>query len=119
MNRRLGRWVPSLAIAVTGIVITLAAFYFAGHADEARIRGGFDLRAEWRARNFERRLQLAMDSLQAMAIYISVQDKVSVANFREFARLGHDSDDISSGAVWAPLVQGPERSEERRVGKEC
>lgn len=68
-----------------------------------------ELRAESRARDFERKLVIANEPLEALAIFIATQNEVKPEEFHRFARLGHGPDDPNSALVWAPLVTSSQR----------
>jgi CHASE1-domain containing sensor protein len=100
---------PSLVAAVLGIALSLAAFVITRRVDDARVRGDLELRAEWRAGGIERKIVLAVDSLEALAVFAATQPILAEADFHRFAHLGHDSDDANSALVWAPSVTAAER----------
>jgi hypothetical protein len=60
---RLGRWVPLIIIALIGAIGATAAFHIAVETDDVRIRSVLELRAEWRARDFERKLDTLADAV--------------------------------------------------------
>jgi len=100
---------PALLIVLVGIAVSSAAFILARRSDDAGIRAGFELRAEWRARDFERKLAVSVDSLQSLALVISLRSELSADEFQQAARLGHDQDDVNNALVWAPLVRAADR----------
>ena len=102
-------WLPPLVIAAIGIALSLAVFSGMRSADEAHLRSDLALRVEWRARDFERKIELATNSLEALALFMAAQKNVDAASFHSFARLLHDANDSHTELDWAPWVNGAER----------
>ena len=109
MNQRLVRWLPALGVLAVGVAVSFFASELARRVDDARVQSALALRTEWRARDIERRFEREIDSLQSLANYLSVQDRVSAAQFDEFAGLAHDGDDLASSVVWAPWIERAQR----------
>src|SRR5579863_4832096 len=55
---RIARWLPFAVVALVGALGAAATYYVAAETDDARIRGAMELRAEWRALDFERKLRI-------------------------------------------------------------
>src|SRR5690348_10228441 len=85
--RVLRRWAPALAVALGGLALSLFAYVIARNADEARLRSAFELRVEWRARDIERRLDAAAQSVQALAVFAAVDPAMNARQFKAFAAL--------------------------------
>jgi PAS domain S-box-containing protein len=100
---------PIMGILVLGILASGAAFVMARQSDDQRVQSELEARALLRANAFERRLVLTMGSLEALANFIASEKDVDAASFHRFAHLDHDSDDVNSALIWAPLVRGPDR----------
>ncbi|HEX3430953.1 MAG TPA: CHASE domain-containing protein [Rhizomicrobium sp.] len=103
------RWWPALAVAAVGIVASLAAFTVARSADDGRIKGILDLRVEWRARDFERKILLSAESVRALAVHAAADDNFDSVAFHRVARLGHDPAEAITALDWAPYVAGKDR----------
>src|SRR5260370_24412890 len=88
-SRGAGRWLPFLVVALIGAFAAVFAFRIAADADDTRARGAMELRAEWRARDFERKLGILADPVQAMAILLTAVAKVSPDLFHRFAAGAH------------------------------
>src|SRR5713226_1522595 len=84
-GRDVGRWVPFVIVALIGAIAAVVAFRIAADADDARVRGAMELRVEWRARDFERKLGILADPVNAMAILLTSAGTVSPDLFHRFA----------------------------------
>jgi PAS domain S-box-containing protein len=106
----IARWAQVAALAIVGVILSVVMFRIAKSADSARIEGALEFRAEWRARDIERKLLVAGKSAEALAIYLSAGGEISAARFHHFARLAHDHADLDSVLYWAPWVAGADRA---------
>src|SRR5437660_4052531 len=106
--RGLGHWVPFVIVGVIGAIAAVVAFRIAADADDARVRGAMELRAEWRARDFERKLGILAEPVEAMAILLASVGNVSPDLFHRFAAGSHSQADPLRRLAWAPRV-GSER----------
>jgi len=99
-----------LVLAAIGIGLSLAAFSYARKIDVERVRAQLELRAEWRARDMERKIALGTDDIQAAASFLSVSQP-NRESFRDFVASIHDDDAESYTAIaWAPLIRRDERT---------
>src|ERR1041384_3837747 len=80
----IGRWLPFIVVALLGIIGAYIAFRVATDADDVRLRGAMELRAEWRARDFERKLRILANPVEAMAILLASQQSVEADEFHRF-----------------------------------
>ncbi len=103
-SRGAGRWLPFLVVALIGAFAAVFAFRIAADADDTRARGAMELRAEWRARDFERKLGILADPVEAMAILLTSVAKVSPDLFHRFAAGSHTQTDPLRRLAWAPRV---------------
>jgi PAS domain S-box-containing protein len=109
-SRRLTRRLQVIALAVAGIIASFVAYELAKQSDYDRIKGVLELRAEWRARDIERRLAMAAKSAEALAIYLAADRSVTAERFHEFAQMAHDQTGFDSALYWAPWVDHSDRS---------
>jgi len=103
------RWVGLVALAAAGVALSVAVFLVARASDDQRVRGALELRAEWRAQDFHRKLIHATDSLEALAVFIETQDRLDGVAFHDFAQLILGHEDSVSSLVWAPLIKSADR----------
>jgi PAS domain S-box-containing protein len=109
MDRGVGRWLPAVAVLLVGIVLSFVASELIGRIDDARVRSVLDQRADWRARDLERRFQLAIDSIEALSVFLAVEKHVDADQFHQFVHLAHGSAELASSVVWLPWVPGNQR----------
>jgi len=103
-GRDVGRWAPFLIVALIGAIAALVAFRWAADAEATRVRGAMELRAEWRARDFERKLGILADPVGAMAILLASVGTVSPDLFHRFAAGSHPQSHPLRRLAWAPRV---------------
>jgi len=101
-GRDVGRWAPFLIVALIGAIAALVAFRWAADAEATRVRGAMELRAEWRARDFERKLGILADPVGAMAILLTSVGTVSPDLFHRFAAGSHPQSHPLRRLAWAP-----------------
>src|SRR5579862_3362763 len=104
------RWAAVVAIIVSGAALSGFAYLFARQAENARVAGTLEFRAEWRARDFEHKLRLAADPAEILAPLIAAQDNFDPAVFRRFVQLSRDPEDVADALIWAPLVRDSDRA---------
>ncbi len=103
-------WWVLLAVAAAGIAISTGVLFLARNLEEARVRSVLNLRAEWRASDFDHKLALAVNDLGALAALMTAQAPVDAATFGRFAELVHGPTDSYSSLLWAPLVTADDRA---------
>ena len=104
------RWrqaVPPLILAI-GTGLSLFVFYEATITDDARVRSVLELRAEWRASDFDSKISDAAVPVEALAISIAAHPNSSAAEFHHLA-LQARGDDPIAGLAWWPRVTRAER----------
>jgi PAS domain S-box-containing protein len=97
-------------VAIVGALMSVAVFGLAQKLDMARVRGTLELRAEWRARDFEHKLDIASESVEALADYVAVQTTLDRDALRRFSHLAHADQGSGQALIWAPLVTGADRA---------
>jgi diguanylate cyclase (GGDEF)-like protein len=101
---------PVVIVASLGALASAAAWYAASQSDEARVRGVLELRAEWRARDLERKLQNSLASVEALAALARTQETVDGRLLRLFALQIRRPYDGTRRLGWAPRAVGELRS---------
>jgi PAS domain S-box-containing protein len=109
MTRKLLRWLPALAIILVGTGLSLFASDLARRADAARVRSLVQTNGDWQARSIERHFERAIDSLHAVASYLAVNDRVTAAEFHQFATLARNGSGPASAIDWLPWIPGDQR----------
>jgi PAS domain S-box-containing protein len=108
-KRRRTRAAQVALLGLVGLVLSVMAFRIARLSDFDRVNGILELRAEWRARDMERKLAVAGKSAEALAIYLAAEGDMTAARFHRFARLTHDRSGFDSALYWSPWVDGAAR----------
>src|SRR6202034_1812654 len=98
---RLGTVAAFLAV---GTALSFLAFKFSRDLDNQRVSSMLDLRVEWRAQDFERKIAIAANDIESMAHHLATQGDVDATNFTRFAELAHSNADPVRALIWAPLV---------------
>ena len=109
MPRHPGRWWLSAGVVAVGVALSLLGFRTAERADRDRAAAELELRTEWRASDFQRRLLVAAETAEGVAIYMAAEGDVSAARFHAYAKLAHADDDLNSALYWSPVVRDSER----------
>jgi PAS domain S-box-containing protein len=110
-RRRRRTWLGQVvALGMIGVVLSMATFHITRLIDLDRINGVLELRAEWRARDMERKLGVTGKSAEALAIYLAAEGEMTAARFHNFARLAHDRTSLDTALYWSPWVAGPDRA---------
>ena len=104
--QRIARWLPFAIVALIGVAGAIAAQRMAVATDDVRIRGVMELRAEWRARDFERKLDLLASDVNAMAVLLASEKTIDPTLFERFAARSHQAGAPLQRLVWAPRVAG-------------
>jgi signal transduction histidine kinase len=105
--RGVARWLPFVIAALVGAIGAVIAFRIAADADETRVRGAMELRAEWRARDVERKLHILANPVAAMAVLLASMETVDPDLFHRFAEQSHTLADPLRRLAWAPLMVRP------------
>jgi PAS domain S-box-containing protein len=103
------RWGQIAALAIAGVCLSFATYQLASRTDADRVRASLELRAEWRARDIERKLAFIDKGAAALAIYLAAEGNVSAKQFHAFARLAHTQGDFDGALDWYPWVQAADR----------
>jgi PAS domain S-box-containing protein len=96
-------------VGAIGIAASFAVFTIARSADDARVKSILELRVEWRARDFERKILLAAESVKALAVHVAAEKNFDSVAFHRVAELGHDPGESITALDWAPYVAGNDR----------
>src|SRR5688572_18576338 len=100
----IGHWLPLIIVALIGAIGASAVFYIAAETEDARIRSVLEFRAEWRARDFERKLDTLADSVHATSVMFASTENVDPELFRRFAARSYEPGDPLRRLVWASRV---------------
>jgi PAS domain S-box-containing protein len=109
-RRRMRDAVPLLAIILVGALLSWWSYRHAASSDETQVQGVLELRAEWRARDLERKIQIAAGPVQNVAIYMTTQDGADAEHFHRLVDRNHAADDPIRALVWAPRITAAERA---------
>src|ERR1700761_842638 len=81
----LARWGSIAVLFAVGAALSFIAFSIARHNDDQRVANVLELRVEWRAQDFQRKIAIAANDIEAMAIYLATQGDITAENFNRFA----------------------------------
>jgi PAS domain S-box-containing protein len=109
LRRHLMRWSPIVIILVVGFAVSYGAYLVARTADDHAVLGALELRTEWRTHDIQQKVVIALDSLEALAVFAALQNPMPPDAFHGFAHLSHDEADANSALVWAPVVRAADR----------
>src|SRR5687767_9948635 len=98
--RRARHWAPFVIVSLIGASGAFAAFHIASEAEDAHTRGVIELRAEWRARDFERKLGMFANSVEAMASLVASGETVNPEVFHRFAAHSYQAGDPLRRLIW-------------------
>ena len=107
--RDVKRWLPLAILAVVGVAASLAAYEFARSADARRVEQALAVRADWRAFDFERKIEGTVAPIRAIAAYVGANDTLQARDFERVAAAALDFDRLARYAVWAPRVRHDRR----------
>jgi PAS domain S-box-containing protein len=109
--RAVSRWMPLLGVALIGVIVSCGTFVLVRNADKARVESVLDLQADWRARDFERKIRNAVEPIQALVVYVASEDEIDQGKFQRFARQVHAAEDPTRSLFWALRVTKDKRAE--------
>jgi PAS domain S-box-containing protein len=109
LPRRIGRGWVTMGVAAVGILLSALGFAVAQRADRDRAIAVLNQRGEYRAHEFQRKLLLAAETVEGLAIYRGAEGEVSAARFHAYAKLAHVPDDLNAALYWSPLVRDFDR----------
>jgi PAS domain S-box-containing protein len=101
-------------IVVAGIAASGLAFHLARTADEARVHADLDLRAEWRAKDVEHKIDVAAFPVQAAATFVASQNEIrgeEVEEFRQFVVQARADQTPIRSIAWVPQVPRGQRAQ--------
>jgi PAS domain-containing protein len=104
------RFAPVIFVAALGGLGSGAAWHASSSAEDARIRAVLEVRAEWRARHVERRLDDVIAPVEALAAFVRTHNHVDPKHLESFAREVRRPGDATRRLGWAiHLRQGPDQ----------
>ena len=107
-------WWPVAAIVVSGIAASALAFHLARTVDEARVHAVLDLRAEWRAKDIEHKIDVATFPVQAAATFVASQNEIrgeEAEEFRKFVTQARGGQTPIRSIAWVPEVPRAKRAQ--------
>jgi PAS domain S-box-containing protein len=99
-----------IAIVFIGVGLSCLAFVLAQQADDRRVRGYLELRAQWRSQDFQAKLLAAAAPLEAIATFVNANGNFSPEQFLRLAAGTRDNGDVSRIFAWAPLISAANRA---------
>jgi PAS domain S-box-containing protein len=99
-----------IAITVIGLALSGLAFWLARQADDRRVQSYLELRAQWRAQDFQAKLLAAAAPLEAIATYVNTNDNFTPEQFLRLAAGTRDNGDTTRVFAWAPLITAANRA---------
>jgi CHASE1-domain containing sensor protein len=105
--------------AVVGLALALGLVAHLRSGEWEEIEARFHRRVDSHFFAIRSKLEFNLHCLQSLAAFFSHAEKVTGQEFEAFTRQIRHYDQALKILSWAPLVPAEQRSEERRVGKEC
>ncbi len=106
-------WGALAAVVALGLAATAVVYRIVESADAARVSAALDLRAEWRAKDTEHKIDVAAVPVRAVATYIASQAQIGsreAAEFRRFVLQAPGDTAPIRSIAWVPRVAGNERA---------
>lgn len=91
-------------LIVFGLMISMAAFLVARHFDTDRVRQILELRADWRASDFDDKLNSATLTVGNLAAFLSATTPIAAGDFHRFVRKQQSATPVRS-LNWVPYVR--------------
>jgi PAS domain S-box-containing protein len=107
---RRSAWMMAIVLGIIGGLVTIAAFQIARRSDNERVLAVLELGADWRTRDIERKLILAVETASSVAGYLAGQPEITASQFDTVTKLTRDPEDLPKTVYWAPWVAGPDRA---------
>ena len=104
------RWRPLIAIVFIGVALSCLAFVLAQQADDRRVRTSLELRAQWRAQDFQAKLLAAAAPIEAIATYVNTNGNFTQEQFLRLAAGTRDNGDATRVFAWTPLITAENRA---------
>jgi len=98
-------WLVPVGIGLLGVALSCLAFLFADRADDRRVQGLLQSRAEWRARDIEAKIRLSGNAVENVAIAISANPFLDPESFRRLALRARRAIDHVNALQWAPRIR--------------
>jgi PAS domain S-box-containing protein len=95
---------PVVLVVAIGLAITVIAFLAVNRAEEHDVVQGLEFRVDWRARDFQAKIDLAAQALVATATDVATEPRVEIEEFHQFtSAVAAESNSIAS-ISWAQAV---------------
>ncbi|MCK6451920.1 MAG: CHASE domain-containing protein [Alphaproteobacteria bacterium] len=96
-------------MAGSGVALAAATYWRSVEADRDRARTALELRAEWRAYDLQHKILAALHPVEAAAVYVASEPRLSPERFARFASGARRGKEPIRVMMWAPAVPAAER----------
>jgi PAS domain S-box-containing protein len=102
--------IPVMLVVAIGLAITVIAFLTSSHAEEQDVIRALEFRVEWRARDFQAKINLAGQSLLATATDVATEPRVEPREFHQFTSAVAAENKSIASLGWAQPVPRAQRA---------
>jgi PAS domain S-box-containing protein len=108
---------PVILVAAIGLAITITAFLTVNREEERDVVRGLEFRVDWRARDFQAKIDLAAQALVATATDVATEPRVEFEEFHQFTSAVASENKSIASISWAqPVMRGQRATFEAGAG---
>jgi PAS domain S-box-containing protein len=101
---------PAMLVVAIGLTITVIAFVAVNRAEEQDVVRGLEFRVDWRARDFQAKIDLAAQALVAAATDVATEPRVEFEEFHQFTSAVAAQNKSIASISWAQPVTREQRA---------
>src|ERR1700722_5261300 len=110
-------WLPVMIVAAIALGITAVAYVIVDRAEERDVANAFKFRAEWRAKDFQAKINLAGQAMLATATDVNTEPRVESEEFHQFTSAVAAANKSIEALSWAqPVTRGQRAAFEAGAG---
>jgi PAS domain S-box-containing protein len=103
-------WIPAMLVVAIGLTITVIAFLTVNREEENDVVRGLEFRVDWRARDFQAKINLAAQAVVATATDVNTEPRVEFEEFHQFTSAVAAENKSIASLSWAQLVTRGQRT---------
>lgn len=103
-------WIPVMLVVAIGLTITVIAFLTVNREEENDVVRGLEFRVDWRARDFQAKINLAAQAVVATATDVNTEPRVEFEEFHQFTSAVAAENKSIASLSWAQLVTRGQRA---------
>jgi PAS domain S-box-containing protein len=101
---------PAMLVVAIGLAITVIAFLVVNRAEERDVVRGLGFRVEWRAKDFQAKINLAGQAVMATATDVATEPRVELQEFQQFTSAVAAENKSIASLAWAQPVTRERRA---------